>query len=75
MSTVIDIIVRVMNLLPEDPFQDFLNIELIEPYLPYINYFVPFGTCAAILLVWCTAMSSYTVYKWIRKLLKGKTVI
>lgn len=52
-------------LLPETPFLQFITGINTVPYLAYLNWFVPFGTCATIMSVWWTAVIVFYAISWI----------
>lgn len=52
-------------LLPNSPFMQYLQSFAALPYLGYLNWFIPFGRCAAAMAVWWTAVIVYYGISWI----------
>lgn len=52
-------------LLPNSPFMKYLQAFADLPYLGYLNWFIPFGRCAAAMAVWWTAVIVYYGVSWI----------
>ena len=64
-----DILQWVVDLLPDSPF-DKLDITVIEPYMGYINWFIPFDFILSTLTAWLVAVSGYyfwsVILRWIK---------
>lgn len=61
----------VLKLLPHSPFdsiKDFLSP--IEPYLGYLNWFVPVNWILGVLTVWLTAVATFYLYSIIMRWVK-----
>ena len=57
------LLMAVINLLPNSPFQTTLNGEIYKlDFLPYLNWFVPFDNCLKITQIWIVAVSAYYLY-------------
>lgn len=59
-----------MSVLPTSPFADTIASISEIPYLSYINWFFPFGTCVQIFGVWLTAYGVYLFYSIVMRWLK-----
>lgn len=59
----------VINLLPNSPFTALSNSP-IQPYLAYINWFIPFDFIVSTLEAWLVAIAVYYVYsvvlRWVK---------
>ena len=61
----------VLGLLPRSPFtqiQSFLSP--IEPYLGYLNWFVPVNWILSVMLLWLTAVGLFYLYSVIMRWIK-----
>lgn len=57
------VLLALLNLLPDSPFQTALNGEIYKlDFLPYLNWFLPFDNCLKILRVWVGAILLYYGY-------------
>lgn len=60
----------VLALLPHSPFASFLDELEGLPFLGYLNYFFPVGTCIKIGEAWLVAVGLFYLYsiilRWIR---------
>ena len=59
-----------LQILPTSPFAPLINNLEQLPYLGYINYFVPVGTCVKIGEAWLAAIALFYLYsvlaRWIK---------
>ena len=60
----------VVNLLPDSPFR-LIDNSPIAPYLPIINWFIPFDFVVTTLTLWLTAIAIYYVYSVILRWVKA----
>lgn len=58
MVKIIDFLTKLFEKLPQDPFVSFLRSlnESLDPYLGYLNWFIPFQTMANITAAWAVAV-------------------
>ncbi len=49
----------VASLLPQSPVSDYLDYISGFPYLGYINWFIPVGTCITIMTAWLGCIGAY----------------
>jgi len=60
---------KIVNLLPPSPFA-VLDNSAISPYLPYLNWFIPFDYIVAVLTYWTGAIVIYyvwvTLLRWVK---------
>ena len=60
----------ILSLLPLSPFADAIHNLSQLPYLGYLNYFVPVGTCLKIGTAWLAAIALFYLYsvlaRWIK---------
>ena len=60
----------IVSLLPLSPFADAIDSLAQVPYLGYINYFIPVGTCLKIGTAWLSAIALFYLYsvlaRWIK---------
>lgn len=57
----------IMAILPNTPFMSYL-VELAGlPYLGYLNWVMPIGTCLAIMSAWWTSVIVFYAIRWILK--------
>ena len=59
-----------MNVLPTSPFTNVINSITEFPYLGYLNWFFPFGTCVQIFGAWLIAYGLYLGYNIVMRWLK-----
>lgn len=76
LQTIVDAAKKLWELLPKDPFMKYL-LEVSEwmkeqPFVGYLNYFVPVGTLVEIGTAWLAAVSVYMIVRKIRSALFGK---
>lgn len=58
---VIVLVSFLLGILPSSPFQAFLNVSEVHPYLSAINYFIPLDNFVAIGTAWLTAVVPWIV--------------
>lgn len=58
------------SVLPRSPFSQFLAQFENLPFLGFINWFIPIGTCIDILLAWLSAIALFYLYsialRWLK---------
>lgn len=59
-----------MGVLPLSPFTDVINSLEDLPFLGYLNWFIPVGTCLQIFEYWLIAYAAYLVYSIILRWVK-----
>lgn len=70
LKIVVNILLAVLNVLPDSPFQNALSenfLEPIEEIIPYINYFLPFDMAVKITASWLTCILLYYSWGYIKK--------
>ncbi len=66
-DTITDALIKILELLPIDPLQEFLsNLDTIDLYLGYVNYFIPVYQWADLLSAWSIAIMGYNIYRFFR---------
>lgn len=64
-----DILEWVIDLLPDSPFNK-LDTSVIEPYMGYVNWFIPLDFILSTLTAWLVAVAGYycwsVVLRWIK---------
>lgn len=63
----------VLTLLPESPFQAFINsMESVDGLvnLAFVNWFIPFGQMIAIGQAWLLCITVYYAYEYIMRFIK-----
>lgn len=65
-----DILGWILFVLPDSPFK-LLSMSPIEPYLPYINYFIDIKFIVDILVAWVTCIGVYYGYQVILRWIKA----
>lgn len=63
-SIIFDIIEVVLSILPASPFQALIPIMYDSDILGFLNWFLPFDTCLAIMQVWLTAIITFYAYRF-----------
>jgi len=61
-----------LSLLPSDPFISHINSMEISPYVGFINWVIPVGTCLTIGASWLLAITIF--YAWSMLLRWAKVV-
>lgn len=60
----------VVDMLPNSPFQ-VLDNTVIKPYLPYVNWFIPFDFMLSTMETWLAAVAAYYLYSVILRIVKA----
>lgn len=69
----IDLAAEVIQKLPESPIYTALNQvggNPVSNWMPFVNWFVPFGTISGILAAWCTCVAAYYIYQIVLRWIK-----
>ncbi len=59
-----------LSVLPNSPFA-LLDATIIQPFLPYLNYFIPLDFIMSCSLAWISAISCYYAYSIILRLIRA----
>jgi hypothetical protein len=57
------IVAALLTILPNDPFKQYINNISISPYVKYINWIIPVGSCLTILTAWLAAIAVFYIYQ------------
>lgn len=58
-----EILASLLSLLPDSFVQGIVDdLESVDTFLGFLNFFIPFDICAAIFQAWLLAMTAYLVY-------------
>lgn len=60
----------IVSLLPLSPFASAIDSLAQVPYLGYINYFIPVGTCLKIGTAWLSAIALFYLYSVVARWVK-----
>ena len=60
----------VLSLLPLSPFKEFIDKLEDIPFLGYLNYFIPVGTCLKIGAAWLSAIALFYLYSVVARWIK-----
>ena len=60
----------IVSLLPLSPFAAYIDSLEQVPYLGYLNWFVPVGTCLKIGAAWLSAIALFYLYSVIARWIK-----
>lgn len=60
----------IVSLLPLSPFAGAIDSLAQVPYLGYINYFIPVGTCLKIGTAWLSAIALFYLYSVVARWVK-----
>ena len=60
----------VLSLLPLSPFKGFIDKLEDIPFLGYLNYFIPVGTCLKIGAAWLSAIALFYLYSVVARWIK-----
>ena len=60
----------VLSLLPLYPFKEFIDKLEEIPFLGYLNYFIPVGTCLKIGAAWLSAIALFYLYSVVARWIK-----
>lgn len=52
-------------ILPLSPFQSAIDFLGDTPYMGYLNWFFPVGSCITLLVAWCAAIGTFYGVQWI----------
>lgn len=58
---------KLISLLPGDPFRPFLEQFASIPYLGFLNWFIPIGTCVKIGVAWLAAIAGFYAIQFLIK--------
>lgn len=58
------------KVLPLSPFQQYIDSFKNLPYLGYLNWFIPVGTCAKIGAAWLSAIALFYLYSIVMRWIK-----
>jgi hypothetical protein len=65
------LLLGVVNLLPDSPFQTLLEGELYKlDFLPYVNWFIPFDNALRITELWLVSMIAYYLYDTVKGIIQ-----
>lgn len=59
-----------LSVLPLSPFAGFIDSLEEIPYLGYLNYFIPVGTCLKIGAAWLSAIALFYLYSVVARWVK-----
>lgn len=64
------VLMAIYGLLPDDPFKPMIDgmSGSSMPSLTLLNWFLPFDTCANVMLAWLACMVGYYVFNLVKKL-------
>ncbi|MDE7339275.1 MAG: hypothetical protein K2N80_01775 [Lachnospiraceae bacterium] len=63
------IFIAIFELLPTSPFQVMFDQLMIDfDFLPYLNWFLPFDTCATMMLAWLDCVLVYYAFVLVKKI-------
>ena len=60
----------IVSLLPLSPFEAYIDSLEQVPYLGYLNWFIPVGTCLKIGAAWLSAITVFYLYSVIARWIK-----
>lgn len=60
----------IVSLLPLSPFSAYIDSLEQVPYLGYLNWFIPVGTCLKIGAAWLSAITVFYLYSVIARWIK-----
>lgn len=66
-----NIIVTILNLLPDSPFEFIAQTGYVYKYLQYINWIIPVSFFVSTLQVWLTAVAIYYVWQLVLRWIKA----
>lgn len=65
------LILGVLNILPDSPFQTTLDGEIYRlDFLAYLNWFIPFDNALRLVRVWLAAILAYYLYDSVKDIVK-----
>lgn len=69
------LILAIYEMLPTSPFPTMFDNALANAdFLSYLNWFLPFNTCATMMLAWLDCLMVYYVFVFIKKILFDFTI-
>jgi len=72
-SLILVVLAVARNFLPDSPFKSFLNANALaplQPYMKYINWFLPVEEIICILEVWVVCIAQYFFWELCQKNIK-----
>jgi len=61
---------KILSVLPLSPFQQFIQDFKSLPYLGWLNWFFPVGSCLKVMLAWLGAVGLFYLYsiamRWVK---------
>lgn len=73
-SLILVVLAVACNFLPDSPFKSFLNASALaplQPYMKYINWFLPVEEIICILEVWVVCIAQYFFWELCQKILNS----
>lgn len=61
---------KLLEVLPLSPFQQFIDQFRSLPYLGWLNWFFPVGTCLTVMAAWLVAVGLFYLYSILMRWLK-----
>lgn len=65
-----DIVLNVISLLPDSPFQTLQLPDILRDYIAYLNYFVPVYDMLCFTLAWLSAILVWYTARWVLRIAK-----
>lgn len=59
-----------LQVLPHSPFQQYIDQFRSLPYLGWLNWFFPVGSCLTVMAVWLVAVGLFYLYSILMRWLK-----
>lgn len=63
-----EVCLYLLDLLPDSPFGEMLDMIGSFDFLPYLNWFIPFDMAFTFFNLWLTAVALYYVYKYSKQI-------
>jgi hypothetical protein len=71
LSLLTSLLLGVVNLLPDSPFQTTLDGEIYKlDFLAYLNWFIPFDNALKLIRLWLVAILAYYIYDSVKDVVK-----
>ena len=73
-SLILIVLAVACNFLPDSPFKSYLNggvLSALQPYMKYINWFLPVEEIICILEVWVVCIAQYFFWELCQKILNS----